>query len=116
MHLPGTSVNREVEPWKIRGHFFMGPLSVLLGPRLSVLDDERGEGAHWRLRVLDRVRKLYLRAPLFGGHLAAHITPRALVEEHHVRVLLKMPVVRPGVGPAQPRGHRGAYELGADSI
>ena len=86
----------------------MEALSGLLSLRLSILNDERGEGVHRCVGVLDRVRKLHLRAPLFGGHLAAHITPRALVEEPGMRVLLEVPLVRLGVGLAKARGNRGA--------
>ena len=91
----------------------MEALSGLLRSGLSILNDERGEGAHWRLRVRDRVRKLHLRAPLVRGHLAAYVSSRALVEEPDVRVLLKMTLVGLSVRLTQARGHRGAYELGA---
>ncbi len=69
----------------------MEALSKLLRPGFTVLDYKGGEGAHWGLRVLYRVRKLHLRAPLFRGHLAAHISSRALVEVADMRVLLEVP-------------------------
>jgi hypothetical protein len=43
-------------------------------------DDKGGEGMHWGVGVLDRARKLHLRAPLLGGGIAVHEATVAQVE------------------------------------
>ena len=85
----------------------------LLRPRLAVLDDERRERGHRRVRRRDGRHHAQVRPPLVAVELAAHVAATVAVEELDVGVERDhRPVVGAVANAVSVRRDRRAHELG----